>query len=406
MTGKPIRIEQVRLIDPKTDRDEITTLTLNSTDPETPSTIDGTGLILGPSLVDLYSQCGEPGFEERETLASLEKAAIAGGFTQVNVLPGNVIDNPAQLLWFQSQNHSVLKPWAAITQGAAGSQLNELGEIAAQKIAVGFADGSAIASLTLLRRLLEYAQPLGMTIALWPMDEKLAEQGLAREGTLALRYGLPGMPAFTETAPLAVILELVREIGTAVHLMRISTGRSVALIQAAKAEGLPITASTTWLHLLYDTQDLSDYHPSLRLNPPLGNPDDRVALISGVKSGMIDAIAIDHSPYTYEEKTVAFGEAPVGAIGLEFAFALLWQALVTTGKLTAVELWRAMATNPDRCLGQCLGECLGECLGQSGGQSYMLFDPNETWRLANLQSLAQNSHLWGREIVGRVRSII
>ncbi len=392
MTGQAIRIEQVRLIDPKTDRDEITTLTLNSTG-QTPPTIDAAGLILGPGFVDLYSQCGEPGFEERETLASLEKAAIAGGFTQVNVLPGHAIDNPAQLLWFQSQNHRVLKPWAAITQGATGSQLNELGEIAAQKIAVGFADGNAIASLTLLRRLLEYAQPLGIVIALWPMDEKLAEKGLAREGTLALRYGLPGMPAFTETAPLAVILELVREIGTAVHLMRISTGRSVSLIQAAKAEGLPITASTTWLHLLYDTQDLADYHPSLRLNPPLGNPDDRAALIAGVKSGMIDAIAIDHSPYTYEEKTVAFGEAPVGAIGLEFAFALLWQGLVTTGQLTALELWRAMATNPDRCL------------GQQGGKSYTLFDPNEIWSVGNLQSLAQNSHLWGRALVGRVRSV-
>jgi dihydroorotase len=390
-----IQLEQVRVIDPTNDRDEITTVTLaqGKLVPTTKGAevIDGRGLILGPGLVDLYSHCGEPGFEERETIASLTASAIAGGFSRVMVLPSTqpALDNPASLLWFQQQGSGVLKPWAALTQ--AGEKLTELGEIAAQGIAVGFTDGKAIANLSLLRRLLEYMQPLNVPIALWPNDVSMTGAGLAREGTLALRYGLPGIPSFVETAPLAAILELVREIGTPVHLMRISTARSVALLQAAKAEGLPITASTTWLHLLYETKDLADYSPSLRLSPPVGNSDDRIALIEAVKTGVIDAIAIDHSAYTYEEKTVAFGEAPVGALGLELALPMLWQGLVATGQLTALELWRSLSTNPARCL------------AQTPTTELTLFDPGEVWKVDRLASLSQNTHLWGRSIQGRVR---
>jgi dihydroorotase len=392
-----IQLEQVRLIDPTIDRDEITTVTLAQgklvENIDGTEVIDGRGLILGPGLVDLYSHCGEPGFEERETIASLTASAIAGGFSRVMVLPSTqpALDNPASLLWFQQQGSGVLQPWAALTQ--LGEKLTELGEIAAQEIAVGFTDGKPIANLSLLRRLLEYMQPLNVPIALWPNDASMTGAGLAREGTLALRYGLPGIPSFVETAPLAAILELVREIGTPVHLMRISTARSVALLQAAKAEGLPITASTTWLHLLYETKDLADYSPSLRLSPPVGNSDDRTALIEAVKTGVIDAIAIDHSAYTYEEKTVAFGEAPVGAIGLELALPMLWQGLVETGQLTALELWRSLSTNPARCL------------NQTPTKELTLFDPKEVWKVDRLKSLSQNTHLWNQEIQGKVRPI-
>jgi dihydroorotase len=396
-----IQIEQVRVIDPTIDRDEITTVTLDQGKLVEPiggaETINGRGLILGPGLVDLYSHCGEPGFEERETIASLTDSAIAGGFSRVMVLPSTqpALDNPASLLWFQQQASQVLKPWAALTQ--AGEKLTEVGEIAAQGIAVGFTDGQAIANLSLLRRLLEYMQPLKVPIALWPHDVSMAGAGLAREGTLALRYGLPGIPSFVETAPLAAILELVREIGTPVHLMRISTARSVALLRAAKAEGLPITASATWLHLLYETKDLADYSPDLRLSPPLGNTGDRLALIEGVKTGVIDAIAIDHSAYTYEEKTVAFGEAPLGALGLELALPMLWQGLVAKEKLTALELWRSLSTNPARCLAQTPAAL------SVGSTEWTLFDPEEVWQVNRLASLSQNSHLWGRSIQGRVR---
>jgi dihydroorotase len=359
-------------------------------------------LIFAPALIDLYSRCGEPGHEERETLASIAQAAAAGGFGQVNLLPSTqpAIDNPAMVAWLQQHQPDspvALKSWGAVTLGAKGEQLTELGELALAGI-VGFADGSPLPNLVLLRRLLEYAQPIGQPIMLWPYDRALAAGGLAREGVEALRFGLPGQPVFAETMALAAILELVREIGTPVHLMRISTARSVALIRQAKADGIPVTASTTWLHLLYDTSDLATYDPNLRLNPPLGNAADRLALVEGVKTGAIDAIAVDHVAYTYEEKTVAFGEAPNGALGLELALPMLWVGLVESGQLSAIELWQAMSQRSASCIQQTVSAVVPET------QGYVLFDPKAEWVVdgGGLRSLSRNTHLLGRTLTGKV----
>jgi dihydroorotase len=203
---------------------------------------------------------------------------------------------------------------------------------------------------------------------------------------------------FSETTAVAAILELVREIGTPVHLMRISTARSVALIRQAKADGIPVTASTTWLHLLYDTSDLATYDPNLRLNPPLGNTSDRLALVEGVKTGVIDAIAVDHVAYTYEEKTVAFGEAPNGALGLELALPMLWAGLVESGRWSAIDLWRAMSSGAAGCIQQTIGPV------EPGTQGYVLFDPAEEWVVnrETLRSLSDNTHLLGQTVRGRV----
>jgi dihydroorotase len=363
---------------------------------------DGAGLIFAPALIDLYSRCGEPGYEERETLESIAQAAAAGGFGQVNLLPSTqpAIDNPAMVAWLQQQHPDspvALKSWGAITLGAKGEQLTELEELALSGIA-GFADGSPLTNLVLLRRLLEYAQPIGQPIMLWPHDRALAAGGLAREGVEALRFGLPGQPVFSETTALAAMLELVREIGTPVHLMRISTARSVALIRQAKADGIPVTASTTWLHLLYDTSDLATYDPNLRLNPPLGNVADQLALIEGIKTGVIDAIAVDHVAYTYEEKTVAFGEAPNGALGLELALPMLWQGLVESGQLSAIDLWRALSSGAAGCIQQTIAPL------ESGTQGYVLFDPVQEWVVnrAGLRSLSQNTHLLNQTVASKV----
>jgi dihydroorotase len=181
--------------------------------------------------------------------------------------------------------------------------------------------------------------------------------------------------------------------------MRVSTARGVELIAQAKQRGLPVTASTTWMHLLYNTNDLDNYDPNLRLEPSLGNENDMQALIEGVRQGVIDAIAIDHTPYTYEEKTVAFAEAPPGVIGLELALPILWQRFVSSGEWSALELWRALSTNPQLCLGE-------KPINLSPGQpaEMTLFDPNATWTVnkQNLQSQASNTPWWDKEISGRV----
>ena len=374
---------------------------------------DCQGLILGPGLVDLYSHSGEPGFEERETLISLSLAATAGGFTRLAILPDTkpAIDNSAMLASLQKLDalHSpahlhtrtptpLLYFWGALTHGVKGEEMTELAELASAGV-VGFADGQPLSNLALVRRLLEYLHPFGKPVALWACDRSLSSNGVMREGTHSIIYGLPGIPSFAETASLAALLELVEAIGTSVHIMRVSTSKGVELIQSAKARGLPVTASTTWMHLLLDTESVISYNPSLRIEPPLGNPSDRVALRRGVKEGILDAIACDHTPYTYEEKTVPFAAAPPGAIGLELALPLLWENLVETGEWSAIELWRALSTQPAKCLGQVTG-----ALAPQSPAEVTLFAPQQTWTVEklSLKSLSTNTPWLGQQLKGRV----
>jgi dihydroorotase len=404
--------QQVRVLDPicRTERsadilvidgviEEVSTTTQFPAD----TTIaPGAHLILGPGLVDLYSHSGTPGHEERETIESLLLAAKAGGFVQVNILPDTLpaLDRASSIISLDRKYHHIaaqipncpqLGYWGALTEGVAGKTMTELAELSTTNIS-GWADGSPIANPALIRRLLEYLQPFNRPIGLYALDRSLRGNGLARSGVDALKFGLPVDPVSSETAALAAMIEIVAEIGTPVHLMRISTQRGIELIAAAKQRGLPITASATWLHLIADTSDLATYDPNFKLDPPLGTPADLLALIAGIKTGVLDAIAIDHSPYTYEEKTVAFGEAPCGSIGLELALPLLWQKLVVTGQLTAIELWTALSTNP------------AQCLRQSPPTQRILFDTQATRTVScnNLKSLAHNTAWLGQEVIGKV----
>lgn len=409
-------LQQVRVIDPVSETDRqadvlIIDGAIKAVEPQISDFPTNThlqdcqGLVLGPGLVDLYSHSGEPGFEERETLASLISAAAAGGFTRLNLLPDTSppIDNPAGLA-FQSKiknQKSKIQAWGALTLGVQGQQMTELAELAAAGV-VGFADGQPLENLALLRHLLEYLKPLGKPIALLPCNRQLAGHGVMREGSYSIRFGLPGSPAIAETTALSAILELVAAIGTPVHIMRVSTARSVQLIQSAKAQGLPITASTSWMHLLLDTQAVGSYDPSLRLEPPLGNPGDLAALRQGVRAGVLDAIAIDHTPYTYEEKTVAFAEAPPGAIGLELALPLLWQNLVEAGELSALELWRCLSTRPAECLQQ-----TPSAIAPGKAAELTLFDPQQPWKVERqtLNTRSANTPWLGQQLLGRVVQI-
>lgn len=386
--------------------------------------IDGRGQFLGPGLVDLYSQSGQPGHESRETYESLGQAAAAGGFTRVGLLPNTqpAVDNVGAIAAIQNVNKSSfspalqtttlpaiyppnnraqLMPWATITLGAAGAQLTELAELAGAG-ALGFTDGAPITHAALLRRLLEYAQPLQKPIALWPCDPKLVGIGVAREGVQALRLGLPGVSAIAETTALATLLECIAEIPALVHIMRISTARGVELLRRAKAQELPISASVPWHHLIFDTDNLNSYEPSLRHDPPLGNPADRQALIAGVAEGVIDAIAIDHSPYTYEEKTVAFSAAPPGAIGLELALSVLWQTFVSSGQWSPMQLWQALSESPARCLG-----ILPPLLAVGEPAELTLFSPQVNWQVSakTLHSLANNTPWANQTLQGKVTAI-
>ncbi len=407
-----IFIQQVRLIDPSQNRDQRVDIYLSEGKikdissqlniPDHVNIIDGENLILGTGLVDLYSHSGETGHEERETLASLAISAIAGGYTRLTILPDTFpnIDNPAQLSLLRQKcaDYPKFSFWGNLTLGGKSEQMTELNELASAGV-VGFTDGSGLKNIPLLRRVLEYAQPLNKPVMLKPIDPTLVSNGIMREGSVSLRFGLPGIPEFCETVAINTILELVREFQTPVHLMNISTKRGVELVAQAKSQNLPITASTSWLHLTLNTEDLVNYNTNLRLNPPLGNPWDQLALKEGVKTGVIDAIAVDHTPYTYEEKTVAFGEAPSGAIGLELILPLLWSNLVETGEFSALELWQKLSQDPAICLQQKPPSIV---IGETA--ELVLFDPQKTWVVnqENLHSLSYNTYWFNQEIKGKV----
>lgn len=431
----PELLHQVRLLDPVSQTDRIADVLVADgiiqaiaaalTDyPAATTILDCHGSILAPGLVDLYSHSGEPGFESRETLASLAAAAAAGGFTRVTILPQTLppLDTPASIAWFIDQTKATpsdraarvegpaaggtlstpcILPWAALTVAVQGQQMTELAELAMTG-AVGFGDGQPIANLLLLRRILEYVQPLGKPVLLWACDRDLSGNGVMREGSDALLFGLPGIPAIAETTALAALIECAAETHTPVHCMRISTARSVELIRAAKSRGLPLTASTPWMHLLLNTRNVGSYDPNLRLNPPLGTPEDQAALCQAVQDGTLDAIAVDHSPYTYEEKTVAFAEAPNGAIGLELALPLLWQTFVGSHQWTALELWTALSTRPANCLHQ-----PPPTLAVGQRAEMVLFNPEDCWQVdgRSLRSHAANTPWLGQKIQGRITRI-
>ena len=374
--------------------------------------IDGTGKVLLPGLIDLFSHSGEPGHESRETLGELMAGAIAGGFTRVGILPNTVpaLDNPGAIRSFLDRACDLpmdlqphLLPWGALTHKAAGDQMTELAELAEARTwgMAGFADGQPLPNPMLMRRLLEYSQPLDCPIALWPCDRALAGNGVMREG-------LPGTPVMAETAALATVIEMVAELGTPIHVIGVSTARSVALLDQARNQGLPITASVPWHHLLFSTADIFfpgegvGYDPNLRFDPPLGNPADQRALRQGVKDGVIDAIAIHHAPYTYEEKTVAFDDAPAGAIGLPVALAALWQQLVGSGEWSALDLLRPLNLGPAGVL-----RVEPPRIAVGTAVEAVLFDPGVEWMVAGetLRSTARNTPFLHRALQGKVMQL-
>ncbi|OKH19253.1 dihydroorotase [[Limnothrix rosea] IAM M-220] len=374
--------------------------------PEGVEEMEAEDLILAPGLVDLYSHCSEPGYESRETLAQLAQGAIAGGFTQVGILPDTnpALDNIGQLNSFQQLVDNLpdpkpnFHPWAAITKKLAGESLTELGELTLGNTC-GFSDGHAIDNWNLLRRTLEYLRPLNQPIALFPKNLALQNGGTARYGKASVAYGLIEELVSVETTAIAAICELVAELKTPVHLMRISTARGVELIADAKKRGLPITASVSWMHLLWNTKALSTYDPNLKFDPPLGNPSDQEVLIEAVKTGIIEAIAIDHQPYLYEEKTVSFAEAPSGVIGLELALPILWQNFVVSEDWSPLQLWQALSTNPQKCLGKEV-----KAIAPEHPQPLILFDPSKTWQVnhKNLHCPQTNTPWWNRSLSGKV----
>ena len=287
--------------------------------------IDAVGCVLSPGFVDLHVHLREPGREEAETIETGSRAAALGGFTAVVAMPNtDPTQDCVEVVDFvrrQGERAALCEvlPSGSITVGRAGETLTPFGELAATGVKLFTDDGNGVQDPLLMRRALEYADGLGITLAQHCEVERLTAGAVMHEGACCSRLGLPGWPSIAEELMLHRDIELVRLTGVGMHFLHLSTVKSVELVRAAKAEGLPITAEATPHHFSLTDERLDGYDALYKVNPPLRTADDIAAIRVGLADGTIDAIATDHAPHAPETKEQPLDQAPPGMLGLETA---------------------------------------------------------------------------------------
>ncbi len=291
--------------------------------------LDAGGCVLGPGLVDLHAHLRQPGNEDAETVQTGARAAALGGFTCVVAMPNTspAIDCAAavrEVLELGRAAPCDVRTSGAITVGRAGQALAPLGEMAELGVRLFTDDGSGVADTRLMRRALEYASGLGVDVVLAQHceDPALAAGGHMHEGEWSSRLGVPGQPAEAEELMVARDLALARLTGARVHFQHLSTAGSLAMVRAAKASGLAVTAEVTTHHATLDHSCCAGYDPVFKVNPPLRTAADVAAVRAALADGTVDAIATDHAPHAAHAKEAPFDEAPPGMLGLETALAL------------------------------------------------------------------------------------
>ncbi|MGV3629353.1 MAG: dihydroorotase [Betaproteobacteria bacterium] len=409
-----IHIKNGRLIDPKNGIDAVRDIYLAAGKVvavgEAPTNfganrvIDATGRVVCPGLVDLAVRLREPGYEYMATLESEMDAAIAGGVTSLACPPDTdpPLDEPGlvEMLKFRAKNlnQAHVYPVGALTVGLKGAQLTEMAELR-DAGCVAFSQAEApITDNQVLLHALEYAATFGFAVWLRAQDPALARHGVAHEGEVATRLGLPAIPVTAETVALSTILIVARETGARIHIARLSSAEGVAMVRDAKSRGLPITCDIGIHHAHLSEMDIGYFDPNCHLTPPLRSQRDRDALRAGLADGTIDALCSDHTPVDEDVKQVPFSEAEPGATGVELLLplALKWAEESGLGPAAAIE---RITAKPAAILGIDAGH-----LGVGATADVCIFDPDNHWRIeaAALQSQGKNTPFSGIEVRGRV----
>lgn len=368
--------------------------------------VDAKGLTALPAFVDMHVHLREPGFEYKEDIESGSKAAVAGGFSAVCCMPNTkpVTDNKYIVRYIKDRAKEVdlvkVYPIAAVSVGEKGETITEMGKLK-EAGAVAFSDdGRPVESAQLMRIALEYAGGLNMPVISHCEDLSLVNEGVMNEGYISTLTGLKGITRASEEVMVARDIVLAEALGARVHIAHISTKGSAQLIREAKARGVKVTCETC-PHYFAATDELcKDNDANAKVNPPLREESDRLAMIEAIKDGTVDAIVTDHAPHAKHEKDGGFIGAANGISGIETSFALSYTTLVRTGEITLEKLSQLMTSSPASIVGI---EC--GALEEGAKADVTLVDLNEKYRIDKEKffSKGKNTPFHGREVYGKVR---
>ena len=370
---------------------------------------DLSGKVVVPGLVDIHVHLREPGFEQKEDIASGTRAAALGGFTAVCCMPNTspVIDNALGVEYVNARAAAVGKcrvhVAGACSQGLKGDTLSEMGDMIAHGAVAFTDDGRGIQGAGMMRRVMDYASQFDRVIMSHCQDEDLVGDGQVNEGVASTRLGMLGWPAEGEEIQIARDIALCRLTGCPLHIQHLSTARGLELVRAAKAEGLPVTCEVT-PHHLFLTEDAigDDYNTSLKVNPPLRTAEDAAALIEGVIDGTVDAIVTDHAPHTAWEKDREFELSPFGMVGLETSLSLVITNLVAPGKITWERAVELMSARPREIL-----RVERVAIEAGSVADLTVIDPDASWTVdpRSFASKGRNSGFAGAELTGRATDV-
>ncbi|NNE11307.1 MAG: dihydroorotase, partial [Ilumatobacter sp.] len=351
------------------------------------------GLVVSPGFVDLHTHLREPGKEEAETIETGSRAAARGGYTCVVAMPNTdpTQDTVSVVEFVRKQGEAAglcdVRPSGSITIGRQGEQLSPFGELAAAGVHLFTDDGDGVQDPLLMRRAMEYAADLGVLLAQHCEVRRLTEGAVMHEGHCCSQLGLPGWPSIAEELMVHRDIELVRLTGAPVHVLHLSTARSVELVRAAKADGLPVTAEATPHHVSLTDELLRGYSALYKVNPPLRTMADVEAVRSGLADGTIDAIATDHAPHAPETKEQPLDQAPPGMLGLETALGVCLAHL----DMPLADVVAAMSWKPATIAG--VAATHGRPIAEGEPANLTIFDPAEEWQVvpAGLASKSRNT---------------
>jgi dihydroorotase len=366
--------------------------------------IDCSGLVITHGFCDLHVHFREPGREDKETLQTGSRAALAGGFTRVCIMPNTLppLDSPESIRFIVEKAEECpvhIHPIGAVTKGQKGQELTEVqGIISAGAVALSD-DGLPISDAQVMRLALEYTSMFDKPVINHAEDECLRNNGLMHEGEISTRLGLAGNPSLAEAIMIQRDLELANMIQAKLHVPHVSSAGGAANIRRMKKLNPNITAEVTPHHLFFNDQALLEYNTNFKVAPPIRTEDDRKELIKAVKDGTFDCIATDHAPHTIEEKEATFESAPFGMIGLESCFGAVNKIL----DMPLKELLKLLTVNPRRVMG------FEEDLFKVGCAAELtILDPDQEWiyKEQNIYSKSRNTPFIGEKLKGKVRYTI